>query len=235
MIDVGQHLSASLRPPALSFAQRVCGATAGKPFLIFSLCIPRVQVLLLSFSLLISSNLHPEPYSQLGHPEHTQTKGVCTHWCKCTHTQTHILSFLSHFSYLAVVSRSLPSLDEVHHSSPLAPVSSSRGSPDSQAGMLWHISTLLILSLQDQHPNEQFECWKHWVGRYSPTTANVVIQVWVGEEDVKRFVWSSTGTCKHKQSAIGKCILIPFFVLPHTSYLKETVSRIQYFCLFLIL
>lgn len=38
-----------------------------------------VQVLLLSFSLLISSNLQPEPYSQLSRGEYTQTQGLQTH------------------------------------------------------------------------------------------------------------------------------------------------------------
>lgn len=58
-----------------------------------------------------------------------------------------------------------------------------------------------------------------WV-RYSPITANFGIQMWVSKKDVKSFVWSNTGTCKHKQSANGKCIIILFFVLLHTSYLK---------------
>lgn len=35
-----------------------------------------VQVLLLSFSLLISSNFQPEPYSQLGRGEYTQSRGT---------------------------------------------------------------------------------------------------------------------------------------------------------------
>ncbi|TWW72653.1 cyclic AMP-responsive element-binding protein 3-like protein 3-A isoform X2 [Takifugu flavidus] len=65
-----------------------------------------ILVLLLSFSLLISSSLQPEPYSQLGRSEHTQTK---------------------------VVSRSLPSLEEMRGSSPLPPVSISRGFEDSSS------------------------------------------------------------------------------------------------------
>ncbi|CAG07747.1 unnamed protein product [Tetraodon nigroviridis] len=68
-----------------------------------------ILVLLLSFSLLISSNLHPEPYSQLGRPEHTQSK---------------------------VVSRSLPSLDEVQDSSSMPLISSPGGFDNSLAGKL---------------------------------------------------------------------------------------------------
>lgn len=48
-----------------------------------------LQVLLLSFSLLISSNLQPEPYSQLSQREYTQTKGLQTHTLILSLEHTH--------------------------------------------------------------------------------------------------------------------------------------------------
>ncbi|XP_051253257.1 cyclic AMP-responsive element-binding protein 3-like protein 3-A isoform X2 [Dicentrarchus labrax] len=62
-----------------------------------------ILVLLLSFSLLISSHLQPEPYSQLSRGEYTQTK---------------------------VPSRSLQSMDEVQDAPPLPLLSISRGFED---------------------------------------------------------------------------------------------------------
>lgn len=68
--------------PVSSVVQSACQFCLTAPF---SLFLPsRVQVLLLSFSLLISSNLRPEPYSLMGRQEYTQSVGTQS----CTHTHT---------------------------------------------------------------------------------------------------------------------------------------------------
>ncbi|KAF3858410.1 hypothetical protein F7725_011611 [Dissostichus mawsoni] len=85
-----------------------------------------ILVLLLSFSLLISSNLQPDPYSQPSQGEYTQTKGVYTLLSlSLKHTYKHQL--LSATSLPSVPSRNLQSMDEGRGVPPVSLFSVSRG------------------------------------------------------------------------------------------------------------
>lgn len=68
-----------------------------------------VQVLLLSFSLLLSSHLQPEPYSLSSHAEYAATKGLWTHTSSVTRSQ-HTRTLTSSTS-LPISVVSLPAVD----------------------------------------------------------------------------------------------------------------------------
>lgn len=93
-----------------------------------------LQVLLLSFSLLISSNLQPGPYSQLGRGEYTQSRGTQA----LAHTRMHARPEQTHTHTDSscpcpcptVPSRSLHSAGEVRDPSSLHHLSASRGFRD---------------------------------------------------------------------------------------------------------
>ena len=145
-----------------------------KPFWFIFLCIC-VQVLFLSFSLLISSNLNPEPYSQRGRPEHKQTKGVHTHRCTHTHTLFFPLPFLWPYSCLP-----LPATSGWG-----ARYLSSRLQLHSICGQLG-TKTLTDLNTMD---------FSSAHSRISVTVQT--LQMWSS----RCFVSSTPGACKHKQSA----------------------------------
>lgn len=128
-----------------------------------SVCIC-FQVLLLSFSLLIST-VQPGPYSQRSRPEYTETKGFPTHaflFITRTHTfaNTH-----THWSppylCLSVPSRSLQSMDEGGRTSPPGLSSIFRGfeALRSLTEKLW-ARVDLPFSLQQDH-SHQNDYWSY--------------------------------------------------------------------------
>lgn len=82
----------------------------------------RVQVLLLSFSLLISPHLQPEPRSQRSHAEYATTRGLLTHTPLVTRAHWQAYTYSPPRLYPSASSRSLQLMDEAEDVPPPPPL-----------------------------------------------------------------------------------------------------------------